>query len=59
MRILNLDSSKLNSMMNKYRDRFLQEATIFKDLTQELYRIFKSIENKGKAIDYIFADMMK
>ena len=46
-------------MMNKYRDRFLQEATIFKDLTQELYRIFKSIENKGKAIDYIFADMMK
>lgn len=34
MRLLNLDSSKLNNMINKYKDRFLQEATVFKDLTQ-------------------------
>lgn len=49
----------MNGMINKYKDRFLKEATVFKDLTQELYRIFKSIETKGKAIDFVFADMMK
>ena len=46
-------------MIQKFKDRFVKEATVFKDLTQQLYRIFKSIENKGKAIDLIFADMMK
>ena len=59
MRLLDLDPPKLNGMINKFKDRFLKEATVFKDLTQELYRIFKSIEDKGKAIDFIFADMMK
>jgi len=59
MRILNLEPPKLHSMINKFKDRFIKEATVFKDLTQELYRIFKSIENKGRAIDMVFADMMK
>ena len=59
MRIMGLDPSKLNNMMGKFKDRFLKEATVFKDLTQELYRIFKSIEDKGKAIDLVFGDMMK
>lgn len=59
MNILNLDVTKLNSMMSKYQDRFQKEATVFKDLTQELYRIFKSIENQGKVIELVFAEMMK
>ena len=59
MRILGLQPQKLNTMVGKFKDRFLKEATVFKDLTQELYRIFKSIENKGKAIDLVFGDMMK
>ena len=59
MKILNLDPPKMNSMIHKFKDRFLKEATAFKDLTQEYYRIFKSIEEKGKAIDYVFVDMMK
>ena len=59
MRILNLEPCKLHNMIHKYKDRFLKEATVFKDLTQQLYRIFKSIEDKGKAIDLVFADMTK
>lgn len=59
MNILNLDVTKLNSMMSKYQDRFQKETTVFKDLTQELYRIFKSIENQGKVIELVFAEMMK
>lgn len=59
MRILNLDVSKLNSMMSKFKGRFHKESTVFKDLTQELYRIFKSIENQGKVIELVFSEMMK
>lgn len=59
MRILNLDPQKMNGMISKFKDRFQKEATAFKDLTQQYYRIFKSIEEKGKAIDFVFVDMMK
>ena len=34
MKILNLDPLKMNSMIHKFKDRFLKEATAFKDLTQ-------------------------
>lgn len=59
IRILGMDTAKMQGMMARFQDRFIKEATVFKDLTQELYRTFKSIENKGKAIDIIFSDMMK
>ena len=50
MHILDLDICKVTKMMSQYRQRFTQEATVFKNLTQELYRVFKSIENQGKVI---------
>ena len=34
MRILNLEPGKHHSMIHKFKDRFLKEATVFKDLTQ-------------------------
>lgn len=59
MRLLGLDAPKLGAMISKFKDRFQKETTVFKDLTQELYRIFKSIENQGKVIEVVFAELMK
>jgi hypothetical protein len=59
IRILKLDSAKLSSMVSKFKERFVKETTVFKDLTQELYRIFKSISSQGKVIELVFAEMMK
>jgi len=59
MRILRLDSSKLSSMVAKFKERFVKETTVYKDLAQELYRIFKSIESQGKVIEVVFAEMVK
>ena len=50
---------KVTKMMQQYRQRFNQETSVFKSLTQELYRIFKSIENQGKVIELVFKDLMK
>ena len=59
MRILRLDSSKLSSMVAKFKERFVKETTVYKDLAQELYRIFKSIESQGKVREVVFAEMVK
>lgn len=32
---------------------------MFKGLTQEFYRIFKSIENQGKVIELVFRDLIR
>ena len=59
MRILNLDLSTVGRLVQQYRDRFIKETSVFKNLTQELYRIFKSIENQGKVIELVFRDLMR
>ncbi len=59
MRILRLDATKLSSIMIKFKDRFVKETTVFKDLTQELYRIFKSILAQGQVIELVFAELKK
>ena len=59
MRILRLDGTKLSSIMVKFKDRFVRETTVFKDLTQELYRIFQSILSQGQVIEVVFAELMK
>jgi len=43
MKILDMDIVKRSQILQKYRERFITEASVFKSLTQEFYRIFKSI----------------
>lgn len=43
MKILDLDIVKLSHFIQKFKDRFTKESTVFKTLTQEFYRVFKSI----------------
>ena len=43
MKILDLDLPKMSHLVCKFRERFNKEASVFKTLTQEFYRVFKSI----------------
>jgi hypothetical protein len=59
MKILDLDITKMSHLIQKFKDRFTKEATVFKTLTQDLYRVFKSIENQSRVIELVFIDMIK
>ena len=43
MKILDVDLIKMSHLIQKFKERFSKEATVFKNLTQEFYRVFKSI----------------
>ena len=46
-------------LVQKFKERFSKEANVFKTLTQEFYRVFKSIENQSRVIELVFIDMIK
>jgi hypothetical protein len=43
MKILEVDMARMSQLVTKFKERFSKEATVFKTLTQEFYRVFKSI----------------
>ena len=55
--MLNITKEKRTSLSGKFNQRLIVEANLFKDLTQEFYNIYQSIQTQARVIENIFIDI--
>ena len=50
---------KKNTLITKFKDRFIREAMHFNSICQQLYQAFSTLINQSSIVENIFSDMRK